>query len=41
MCMARIIEFYIPESFRKLAKWLAPNERGKLLEFPVAVRKSA
>jgi len=39
--MAKIIEFYIPQSFRKGAKWLPPNERGKLLEFPVAVRKSA
>jgi hypothetical protein len=40
-CMAKIIEFYIPQSFRKVSKWLPPNERGKLLEFPVAIRKSA
>jgi hypothetical protein len=40
-CMAKIIEFYIPQSFRKVSKRLPPNERGKLLEFPVAVRKSA
>jgi hypothetical protein len=40
-CMAKIIEFYIPQSFRKVSKWLPPNEHGKLLEFPVAVRKSA
>jgi hypothetical protein len=40
-CMAKIIEFYIPPSFRKVSKWLPANERGKLLEFPVAVRKSA
>jgi len=40
-CMAKIIEFYIPQSFRKVSQWLPPNERGKLLEFPVAVRKSA
>jgi len=39
--MAKIIEFYIPQSFRKDSRWLPPNERGKLLEFPVAVRKSA
>jgi len=39
--MAKIIEFYIPQSFRKVSKWLPPNEHGKLLEFPVAVRKSA
>jgi hypothetical protein len=40
-CMAKIIEFYIPQSFRKVAKWLPPNERGKVLEFPMAVRQSA
>jgi hypothetical protein len=40
-CMAKIIEFYIPQSFRKVSKCLPPNERGKVLEFPMAVRKSA
>jgi|HubBroStandDraft_6_1064221.scaffolds.fasta_scaffold13983_4 hypothetical protein len=39
--MAKIIEFYIPQRFRKVSKWLPPHERGKLLEFPWAVRKSA
>jgi hypothetical protein len=39
--MAKIIEFYVPQRFHKVAKWSPPNERGKLLEFPVAVRKSA
>jgi len=39
--MATIIEFYIPQSFRKVSKWLPPNERGKVLEFPMAVRQSA
>jgi len=39
--MAKIIEFYIPQSFRKASKWFPPDERGKLLEFSLAVRKSA
>jgi hypothetical protein len=39
--MAKIIEFYIPRSFRKVSKWLPPGDRGKLLEFPMAIRKSA
>lgn len=39
--MAKIIEFYIPQSFRKISKWLPPNECGKVLEFPMAVRQSA
>jgi hypothetical protein len=39
--MAKTIEFYIPGSFRKVSKWLPPAERGKVLAFPQAVRKSA
>jgi hypothetical protein len=39
--MAKIIEFYIPQSFRKVSKWFPPAERGKVLVFPEAVRKSA
>jgi len=39
--MAKIIEFYIPQSFRKVSKGLPPNERGKVLEFPMVVRQSA
>jgi len=39
--MAKIIEFYVPQSFRKVSQSLPPNERGKVLDFPVAVRKSA
>jgi len=39
--MARIIEFYIPQGFRKVSKWFPAAERGKVLAFPLAVRKSA
>jgi len=39
--MAKIIEFYVPQGFRKVSKSLPPNERGKVLEFPMAVRQSA
>ena len=39
--MAKIIDFYIPQSFRKAAKWVPPAERGKVLAFPLVVRKSA
>jgi hypothetical protein len=39
--MAKIIEFYIPQSFHKVSKWLPPDERGKVLAFPQVVRKSA
>ncbi len=39
--MATIIEFYIPQGFRKVSKWVPPDERGKVLAFPLAVRQSA
>jgi hypothetical protein len=39
--MARIIEFYIPARLHKPVKWITPAERGKVLEFPAEVRKSA
>jgi len=39
--MAQVIEFYIPARFHKPVKWIPAAERGKVLEFPAAVRKSA
>ena len=39
--MAQVIEFYIPARFHTPVKWIPPAERGKVLEFPAAVRKSA
>jgi len=39
--MAKMIEFYIPQSFRKVSKWFPAAEPGKVLAFPLAVRKSA
>ena len=39
--MAKIIEFYIPRSFRKVSERFPPAERGKVLAFPLAIRKSA
>ena len=31
--VAKIIEFYIPSSFRRSSKWIPENERGKIIEF--------
>ena len=32
--MAKIIEFYVPSSFRKKAtKWIAPKQQGKVIPF--------
>jgi hypothetical protein len=41
MVMARVIEFYIPPRFRKPVKWVPSAERGKVLEFPAEIQKSA
>jgi len=39
--MAKIIEFYIPDSFRKKVAWIPPEQRGKVIEFCVEIKKSA
>ena len=41
--MAKIIEFYIPSSFRKKAtKWVPPEQQqGKVIEFAAPQKKSA
>jgi hypothetical protein len=39
--VAKIIEFYIPSTFRKKEKWIPPENRGKIIEFSLQTRKSA
>ena len=40
--MAQVIEFYIPVRFHKRAnKWVPQEQRGKVLEFPAAIKKTA
>jgi hypothetical protein len=39
--MAKVIEFYIPSRFQKKAKWLPMEQRGKVIEFPTEIKKSA
>lgn len=39
--MAQVIEFYIPVRFQKKSRWVPEEQRGKVLEFPAAVKKSA
>jgi hypothetical protein len=31
--MAKIIEFYIPKDFYKIAKWVPAEKRGQVIEF--------
>lgn len=39
--MAKLISFYIPGRFKSKVKWTPPEQRGKMLEFPVAQKKTA
>jgi hypothetical protein len=39
--MAKVIEFYIPNQFQKKVAWVPRQERGKIIEFRVEVKKSA
>jgi hypothetical protein len=39
--MAKVIEFYIPDSFTKKVNCMTPNERAKVIEFPSPKKKSA
>ena len=39
--VAKVIEFYIPNNFRKRVKWVSPEQRGKIIEFPSEMKKSA
>ena len=41
MAMAKIIEFHIPAKFQKKVKWVPSEERGRLIEFPIVIKKSA
>jgi hypothetical protein len=41
LTVARVIEFYIPNNFRKSVKWVSPEQRGKIIEFAPQVKKSA
>jgi hypothetical protein len=39
--MAKIIEFYVPSKFRNNPAWIPPQQRGKVIEFHLPVKKSA
>jgi hypothetical protein len=38
--MAKIIEFYVPSKFRNSAASVPPQQRGKVIEFRLPVKKS-
>jgi len=40
--MAIVIEYYVPEKFQKQrGTWIPPEQRGKIIPFPMPERKSA
>jgi hypothetical protein len=39
--MAQVIQFYIPACFQSKVKWVAPQQRGKVIQFPREARKLA
>jgi hypothetical protein len=39
--MAKIIEFYVPSRFRNNATGVPPQQRRRLIEFCLPVKKSA
>src|ERR1700730_10023071 len=41
MIVAKVIEFYIPNTFRKRVVWILPEQCGKVIEFCPQVKKSA
>jgi len=41
MTVAKVIEFYIPGTFRKSVKWVSREQRGKIIEFASPIKKSA
>jgi hypothetical protein len=40
--MATVIEFYVPEKFRKQnGNWIPPEQCGTIIRFPAPEKKSA
>ena len=39
--VAKIVEFYVPSTFRKSGKWIPTEQRGKVIEFVAETKKSA
>jgi hypothetical protein len=36
MAVAKVIEFYVPNRFRRSVKWVSPERRGRVIEFGAA-----
>jgi hypothetical protein len=36
MAVAKLIEFYVPNRFRRSVKWVSPEQRGRVIELGAA-----
>jgi hypothetical protein len=34
--VAKVIEFYVPDRFRRSVKWVSPEQRGRVIELGTA-----
>ena len=41
MAVAKVIEFYVPDNFRRTVKWVSPERRGKIIQFDAANIRAA
>jgi hypothetical protein len=39
--MAKVIEIYVPQSFKRSDKWTSPAQTGKVVEFRLPEKRSA
>jgi hypothetical protein len=39
--VAKVIEFHVPNNFRKSLKWVSPEQRGKIIDFALPLKKPA
>ncbi|MGA9968451.1 MAG: hypothetical protein WBQ10_24850 [Terriglobales bacterium] len=40
--MAKVIEYYVPKEVQNnVGKWIPPDQRGKIIRFPMSAKKSA
>ena len=39
--MAKVIEFYVPDRFKKKGKWIPISDRGKVIEFTPQAKRTA
>jgi hypothetical protein len=39
--MAKLIEYYIPSTHKKRTRWVPQSLRGKVIDFPTDLKKSA